>query len=68
MVLRARTHRSSDPVEGLDETVGDCDSPVVLVREAISTRDGSVVLLDERVIGWDERAVLSTEGSGSLGS
>src|SRR5256885_4833938 len=47
-VSRVPASTSSRPIEGLDETVGDCDDPVVLAREAVSAGDGAVVLVDER--------------------
>jgi hypothetical protein len=53
--------RSSRPVVGLDEAVGDPDYPVVLGREVVSAGGGSIVLVSECVIGGDERVVLLTE-------
>src|SRR5215470_10557794 len=55
------TPRSSRPVDGLDESIGGRDDPIVLVHEAVSARDRLVVLLDERIVGGNESVVTLTE-------
>src|SRR4029450_9228776 len=54
--------RSLRPIVGLDETIVDRAYPGVLVREVVSAGGGSGVLVDECIIGGDQRLVLLTEG------